>query len=326
MIENNRSVNNWILRLSGGRDSRLAVNLLYRLGIKNVICYSYGHLNNEQSRLSKQVAEALGYKWFFVEYTEGKWFGLHENGLFDDYINYSFNGTSTHHLQDFLAVYELTKNNIIVKGDVFVKSYGDFIAGNHFLDTDINVCTLDQAIERIIRQHVKFKNKKNNFFSNLIAMYEEANMEYKKIPDHFNWQERQAKLMVNSIRVYEYIRFKCQLPFWDKENVHFWLQISADQRVQRNMFLKIVQNLLEEELINIPRARVVKNLLLTSMHGYIVKLFPMYIINYILKATGRKVYLNEGMNLIFALKSPSVKDYYKLKTILKIHYFILKAF
>src|SRR5699024_7143343 len=73
MIQSAPEVNNWIIPLSGGHDSRIIVNSLKKAGIENVICYSYGTSNNLQSKISKQVAEGAGYPWHFVEYTEEKW-------------------------------------------------------------------------------------------------------------------------------------------------------------------------------------------------------------------------------------------------------------
>ncbi|MCD4731704.1 MAG: hypothetical protein K8R74_13950 [Bacteroidales bacterium] len=101
LIKQNKTVNRWVIPLSGGHDSRLVVNYLYRLGVKNVLCFTYGTPDNEQAQISKQVADAAGYEWHFVEYTEQKWNALHESGEFEDYIRFAFNGVSTPHLQDF---------------------------------------------------------------------------------------------------------------------------------------------------------------------------------------------------------------------------------
>jgi asparagine synthase (glutamine-hydrolysing) len=42
MLKSAPNVNNWIIPLSGGYYSRTIVNYLYKIGAKNVICFSYG--------------------------------------------------------------------------------------------------------------------------------------------------------------------------------------------------------------------------------------------------------------------------------------------
>src|SRR5690554_2576555 len=131
MIKSCPNVNNWIIPLSGGYDSRVIVNYLYKLGVKNVICFSYGIKNNKQSEISQQVAEALGYEWHFIDYEE--WTGkLQKTTLIEKYIDYAFNGCSASHLQDFTAVYALKQLNILKENDVFIPGHTlDFITGGH---------------------------------------------------------------------------------------------------------------------------------------------------------------------------------------------------
>ena len=62
-----------VVPLSGGLDSRIIVAMLKRLGVEDVICFSYGKKGNHEAEISKKVAEALGYQWYFVEYTHEKW-------------------------------------------------------------------------------------------------------------------------------------------------------------------------------------------------------------------------------------------------------------
>src|SRR5699024_9030361 len=69
MVESAPEVNNWLIPLSGGHDSRIMVNSLKKAGIENVICFSYGTSGNLQSKISKQIADAVGYDWHFIEST-----------------------------------------------------------------------------------------------------------------------------------------------------------------------------------------------------------------------------------------------------------------
>ncbi len=149
MIRRHPGVNRWVIPLSGGHDSRMIVNYLYRLGQKNVVCFSYGTAGNEQSAVSRQVAEAAGYEWHFVEYTPRKWQELQERGVFDDYIRFAFNGTSTPHLQDLLAVDELLLKGIVKEGDIFVPGHGLDINAGYFVDqTDLACDNMEDAVRR----------------------------------------------------------------------------------------------------------------------------------------------------------------------------------
>ncbi|MDL2310096.1 hypothetical protein LJC39_03150 [Parabacteroides sp. OttesenSCG-928-B22] len=135
MRESAPEVRNWIVPLSGGHDSRMVLNQMHKLGIKNLICYSYGYPGNKQSRLSQQIAEALGYAWHFVEYTPEKWQALRESPDFDRYFDFAFNGVSDPHIQDLLAVSELKKQKILQPGDIFVPGHTfDFLTGAYCFD------------------------------------------------------------------------------------------------------------------------------------------------------------------------------------------------
>lgn len=90
MIDSAPNVNNWIVPLSGGHDSRILVNYLYKLGVKNVITFSYGKPGNVQSSIAEEVAKTLNYKYYFIEYTEDKWHQLHKSKEIDKYIDYAF--------------------------------------------------------------------------------------------------------------------------------------------------------------------------------------------------------------------------------------------
>lgn len=309
MISETPNVNRWIVPLSGGHDSRLTINYLYRLGVKNVLCYTYGTSNNEQSRISKQVANSLGYRWCFVEYNEKKWLNLHHKGSISDFLSYSFNGVSTPHLQDFLAVSELVENKIIQKGDVFVKSHGDFIAGNHLSSEDLNLTTAKDAEKRVLSRHSVAKKNARNIESSLGDVFSFAKVKPWHYQEYFNWQERQAKYIVNSIQVYGFWGFECKLPFWEKEHVDFWLGVPAEERCRRTIFMKAEKHgLLSKKLLDVPYAgennKQPKNTLLKNIKSVV----PPFAVTLALRFTKRKKKQNEGLNQIFTLKAKTVRN------------------
>jgi asparagine synthase (glutamine-hydrolysing) len=310
MIKENPNNNNWVVPLSGGHDSRLAINYLHRLGVKNVICFSYGIPNNEQAQISKQVAEALGYEWHFVEYTEKKWQALHDNGLIDKYICLAFNGVSTPHLQDFLAVYELKSKSLINDKDIIIPGHTPIIA-SETNDTELNIKTKDEAIKGVYSSYFKMceKKMKKSIINSIEKIYSEAD----HIPRNFQafvfWQERQSKFLTNSLKAYELLGLKSQMPFWDKELVDFWLSLPISARKNRKILFEAEkQGILCEPLTSIPFAA--ENIK-TSKHVFkdkLEKLLPASIIAILLHVTGRKVKLNEGLNQIYTLRAKSVKE------------------
>jgi asparagine synthase (glutamine-hydrolysing) len=309
MIKTTPSVNRWLVPLSGGHDSRVIVNYLYRLGVRNVICFSYGTAGNEQSKLSKMVSESLGFEWHFVEYTSDKWLTLYKIGILDEYIDYAFNGVSTPHLQDFLAVYELKKNGVLKNGDVFVPGHTfDFLVGSNLSQLDLLCESKTMAVQRTLLMHSKATDLSGITASSIEAIYDYALSDPKHFQEYFNWQEQRSKFLVNAVRGYEFHNFKFRLPFWDKEIVDFWMSIPDDQRMERKVFLNAEKNgILDDRLLSIPffgkNDRVTRNIL----ENIIRDLLPGFLKTIILRLTGRKVKYNAGLNQIYELRASRVR-------------------
>src|SRR5690606_32958713 len=112
-----------VVPLSGGYDSRLIVSILKELGYSNVICFSYGIKGNLEAEYSKKIAESLGYKWIFVEYTDNKWKENWNTDLSKEYVEFASNKTSLPHVQDWIAVLELKANNLVNSNAIFVPGH-----------------------------------------------------------------------------------------------------------------------------------------------------------------------------------------------------------
>jgi asparagine synthase (glutamine-hydrolysing) len=313
MIEQTPDVNHWIIPLSGGHDSRIIVNYLNKLGIRNVICFSYGIQGNEQSEYSRQVAEALDFEWHFVEYSEQKWQNLHDTGITEKYINFAFNGVSTPHLQDFLAVYELIERGIINKGDVFVPGHTfDFLVGSNLQESDFLCLNETMAVERAFRMHSRIQKWSRSPVRTIEDIYDKAQVDPVHFQEYFNWQEKRAKFMVNSIKGYEFLGFEARLPFWDKELVDFWLMIPDNERTERKIFFEAEnKGLLVDQLISIPFFGKSDRVSKGWIEEMLSKVLPGSVKTLILRITGHKVKYNAGINQVYALKASSVKDMLK---------------
>lgn len=235
-----------VIPLSGGHDSRLIATMLKRLNYENVLCFSYGKKNNSESLISRKVAQKLGYQWHFVEYTKEKWEKWFHSSEVSDFIKYATQYISLPHLQDTIAVNELIRNNIISEDAVFIPGHTyDFLTGGHVIikseEEDINY------LEAIYKKHYiykKYHNKMEAFQKIDSRIKIDSNDSIKKI-EYWDWQERQAKYICNSVRTYEYFGYKWSLPLWDSQLMDFWLKIPIRLKLNRKLFFEYESSVLD---------------------------------------------------------------------------------
>lgn len=306
MIKSCPNVRNWVVPLSGGHDSRLIINYLYRLGCKNVICFTYGNIDSKEVLLSKQAAKALNYKWYFVDYINNDWNVFHKSSIFDDFINYSFNGCNSPHVQDLYALNELKQKNIINDSDVVVPGHTAFTESE---SAEIcNLTSIDESVDYVFNKYYTlFKSKKDfRFKEELKEMMVANNINYKEFPDFFNWSERQVKYIGNSVRAYEFFNLKWRMPFWEKCIIDFWLSLDYKDRIERKILFEASQNklfvkeLLEVPLINKFDKPVYKESFLKKILPSSLKSFLVYILD-------KKTSIAEATNHIFSGKGNTVE-------------------
>ncbi len=242
-----------LIPLSGGIDSRLIVSELKKLNYKNVICYSYGKKGNLESIKSQEIAKKLGYIWHFIEYSNKKWRNFKKSNVFKQYFQFADNLSSLPHIQDLLAVYELKKNKIIPDDSIIIPGHtGDFISGGHVPQEFIN--PKNQNIEflskKIIGKHFRLLNFKNSSTKEQLAVktcvtefiqYHPEKMDHAFLMELFDWQERQSKFIVNSVRAYDFFKYSWYLPLWDRELVDFWLKIPLTLKVKKTLYLILLK-------------------------------------------------------------------------------------
>src|SRR5690606_13164563 len=72
----------------------------------------------------------------------------------------------------------------------------------------------------------------------------------------WDWQERQAKYIANSVRVYEFYKCDWWLPLWDMEFTEFWRDVPLTLRRERLWFKTWITSLylssVDAQLIDVP--------------------------------------------------------------------------
>jgi asparagine synthase (glutamine-hydrolysing) len=244
-----------VVPLSGGLDSRIIVAMLKRLGVNDVICMSYGRKGNRESEISKHVAEALGYEWLFVEYTTKKWREYYNSKEADLFRIWAGNLSSLPHMQDFPAVKELKIQGKIPENSVFVPGHTGYgcdipeycLDNSTSFDSEAYLaaslkkhynlwgCPYGQELEKIFKQRISkstsgLEIKDNETFANAI--------------EYFDFKERQAKFIINSVRVYEFFGYEWRIPLWDTELIKFFLRVPIEYRINRHLYKKYARDCL----------------------------------------------------------------------------------
>lgn len=239
------------LPLSGGFDSRLIAYFLKKHNYPSVFCFTYGTRDSKEVEISKEVAEKLNYDWLFIDYEA--YFGqdfLHSSD-FENYINYTCLHTTIPFLQEFFAASHLKyETDRLTPDTVFIPGHAaDFIAGSH-LRENMNSPSFSVS-DRIIDLHFNWiypleNNKKTvkEYKKGLASTSDE----YPSYLRYESWvlKERQAKLIANSSKLWEFYGHEYIFPFWDKEFVHFFRSVPFEYKLHKHLYNDVVSELFEE--------------------------------------------------------------------------------
>jgi len=245
-----------VIPLSGGYDSRLIGVSLRDLGLRDVVCYSYGVPGNWESRISRELAKYLGFRWEFVPYSQERWRAWAGSDRFADYFHEAGNLSSVPHIQDWPAVLELLRESRIPRESIFVPGHsGDFLAGSHIPKTfgSRSTITRREVLDSLQAAHyslwdwpragqAELKDCFDHRIEAVIGRIDDGPPE--QAADAFErWdlQERQAKFICNSMRVYEFFGFEWRLPLFDHELMDFWARVPMELRLGRKLYLEFAR-------------------------------------------------------------------------------------
>jgi asparagine synthase (glutamine-hydrolysing) len=242
-----------VVPLSGGYDSRLIGISLRDLGVRDVVCYSYGVPGNWESRISRELATYLGFRWEFVPYSPERWRAWAATKHFDEYFLAAGNLTSVPHIQDWPAVNELQRESRIPPDSIFVPGHsGDFLAGSHIPKgyAGRSTITRREILDSLQAAHYslwdwpsagrrELRDRIDQRIEAIVGAIGDGPPE--QAADTFErWdlRERQAKFICNSMRVYEYFGCEWRLPLFDHELMDFWARVPFELRLGRKLYLE----------------------------------------------------------------------------------------
>ena len=238
-----------VIPLSGGYDSRLVAMMLKRSGYENVVCFSYGVPGNMDSEVSGIIAESLGYKWFFVEYSKKAWKKWYESDKMRKYEVFSSGLASLPHFQDWPAVMELRNKGWIPPDSVFMPGHSAAFA----LYIPVKLAGEKNVLKAILlrfyilnpysfEQRNVFEERIRSFLNAFATSYDT----FEKLASFYQcwlWQEREAKFIGNSVRVYEFWGYDWLMPLWDLELTSFLSRLPLEHYLNRRLYKECVRRL-----------------------------------------------------------------------------------
>jgi asparagine synthase (glutamine-hydrolysing) len=259
--------------LSGGFDSRLIALKLKQFGYSAVTTFSYGKPENRESRISQKVASALGFQWTFVPYSETEWQEWYKSNEMGSYIKFAERLTSEALVQDWPAIKKLSELGILGKDSVVVPGHtGDFLSGGHIPLEAVrffNLARLD--FWRVVRRHhyhlttFHWAAKRVGLHAGQLAKELRGRFQVTdgaRLPQTrgealewyscWEWQERQAKFIVNSVRAYEFFGLSWWLPWWDAEVLAFWEKVPFELLNGRQFYKDYVRSVEASLEIDMP--------------------------------------------------------------------------
>jgi asparagine synthase (glutamine-hydrolysing) len=236
-----------VLSMSGGYDSRYVGCMLKKVGVEDVSCYTYGKIGSFEVTQSKKNAEALGYRWICVDYTDD----VIKRTLDDlgrKYIDSFDTHDYTAYLQNFPAVRELSEKGWFKPGSVFitglcgdmptgeyVPSYNDSVTYDNsyakswiykyiYERRPIDWLTKSKWDEYIVEKMHDLCINVDNFNSFVSALDEIYTMS-----DH-------SHCFLNMNRAHEFFGYEWLTPYWDTELLNLWYSIPAKYRYKQGLY------------------------------------------------------------------------------------------
>ena len=249
-----------IVPLSGGLDSRLVVAMLKRHGHRDLVALTYGGPGSAEADTSRAVADALSIPWMFIPYADGEWDPVMATPEMRAFWEYAGQGASLPHLQDYLALQQLRRLDPGLEAVFFPGVVGDMIAGVwtpssilfreyssrqpgkvHATEGPVDVravCDWLLASKYDLWPARKdefgaIERRMGSFFADVT--FTDVHNSATAF-DLFEFENRQARYLANSVRAYETHGFGWWLPLCDDTLMDFFLTVPTDLRKLKRLY------------------------------------------------------------------------------------------
>ena len=246
-----------VVPLSGGYDSRLIVSLLKHYNYENVICFTYGMVDNFEAISAKKIADKLGYKWVFIDLNIKEQRYFYKSDEFSSYLKYADTIDSTPYYQGLFAVKYLKEKKIVDFNAVFINgNTGDFITGGHISDyyQYCNSDTIDSKVySKIIDKYyslwgyLKTPSNKSKIINKIKSGHKYLENKYDadiNICDfiyYYEFVNRQSKYVIQGQKIFEYYGYEWRMPLWDSKMIEFWSSVPNNYKNEQFLYKKTIE-------------------------------------------------------------------------------------
>jgi asparagine synthase (glutamine-hydrolysing) len=238
-----------VVPLSGGYDSRLVLSLLYKMGIKKILCYTVGKGDPSEQQVARQVASKLQVPLIHIDYREEQYrVQDYASAAFADYVDTMGAFTNFMWLYEYNAILWLKQHALLQEDAIFIPGHvGDFFAGSHLQKLGIEEDSSLRSIRYKLLLHA-FEYQKPCFdalFRSDLKGYLQAmpprDQAYLTALQ-FICENRLAHQILNSARVYECLGYDVLLPLCDVDFVRFFLQLPYSELSQVTFYNNYLMN------------------------------------------------------------------------------------
>lgn len=242
--------------LSAGLDSRLILCKLVERGYDNLFAFSYGPAGNDEAKAARTITERLGVPWRFWPNRNGDMRRLYASTDRADYWAFGDGLCALPNFQDFPTLHEQCQRGELPDGAVIVNGQtGDFISGGHIPKPlwDNHAPTMDDLFEAVVAKHYSLWSslKTSNSLATLRArMLDSLELTGDEQPgrdaiialyERWEYQERQAKYIVNGQRNYDFLGLDWALPLWDRRLVDFWRDVPTEHKFRKRLYRRYLE-------------------------------------------------------------------------------------